>query len=112
MSPRAAPTPAYGVVNVTSSVAVPPSVVTFTLPLAGSSVRNEPILRRHHRKNEPDLSPVVFANALTDAYAVHIASKIAVCLRRKMRLGVAYLPRAERAQVTPTLVLDFVQRLG
>ena len=42
VSPRAAPTPAYGVVNVTSSVAVPPAVVTFTLPLAGPSVRTVP----------------------------------------------------------------------
>ena len=42
VSPRAAPTPAYGVVNVTSSVAVPPAVVTLTLPLAGPSVRTVP----------------------------------------------------------------------
>ena len=73
-------------------------------------VRKASIVRRQHAEGDANIPPVVLADALPDAHVVHVAGEVAVRLRLKMRLDVAHLPRTERTEIPPPLVLYGVQR--
>ena len=67
---------------------------------------------RHLREDKPHPAPVVLADSLPDAHAVHVTGEIAPDLRLAVRRGVTHMPRAERTHVPPPLVLNVVKRLG